>query len=64
MGLDGRALSLVVRVAGNFLNVDGLASLEYAVKFLGVPLLMVLGQHPRVRAAEVSRSGAANDQLA
>jgi carbonic anhydrase len=33
----------VVRVAGNFINVDGLASLEYAVKFLSVPLLMVLG---------------------
>jgi carbonic anhydrase len=33
----------VVRVAGNFLNEDGLASMEYAVKFLGVPLLMVLG---------------------
>ena len=33
----------VVRVAGNFVNPDGLASFEYAVKFLGVPLLMVLG---------------------
>jgi carbonic anhydrase len=33
----------VVRVAGNFVNVDGLASMEYAVKILGVPLLMVLG---------------------
>ena len=33
----------VVRLAGNFVNDDGLASLEYAVKFLGVPLLMVLG---------------------
>jgi carbonic anhydrase len=33
----------VVRVAGNFVNVDGLASMEYAVKVLGVPLLMVLG---------------------
>ena len=33
----------VVRVAGNFVNDDGLASLEYGVKFLGVPLLMVLG---------------------
>jgi carbonic anhydrase len=32
-----------VRVAGNFVNPDGLASLEYAVNFLGVPLLMVLG---------------------
>jgi carbonic anhydrase len=33
----------VVRLAGNFLNDDGFASLEYAVKFLGVPLVMVLG---------------------
>ena len=33
----------VVRVAGNFVNEDGLASMEYAVKILGVPLLMVLG---------------------
>ena len=33
----------VVRLAGNFANGDGLASLEYAVKFLGVPLVMVLG---------------------
>jgi len=33
----------VVRVAGNFLNEDGLASIEYAVQFLGVPLVMVLG---------------------
>jgi carbonic anhydrase len=28
----------VVRVAGNFVNDDGLASFEYAVRFLGVPL--------------------------
>jgi carbonic anhydrase len=33
----------VVRVAGNFVNDDGLASLEYGVKFLGVPLIVVLG---------------------
>lgn len=33
----------VVRVAGNFVNEDGLASLEYGVKFLGVPLIVVLG---------------------
>src|SRR5690606_36134554 len=33
----------VVRVAGNFVNDDGLASLEYGVKFLGTPLIMVLG---------------------
>jgi carbonic anhydrase len=33
----------VVRVAGNFVNEDMLASLEYGVEFLGVPLIMVLG---------------------
>jgi carbonic anhydrase len=33
----------IVRLAGNFLDDDGLASLEYAVRFLGAPLLMVLG---------------------
>lgn len=33
----------VVRVAGNFVNDDGLASMEYGVRFLGIPLLMVLG---------------------
>jgi carbonic anhydrase len=33
----------VVRVAGNFAEEDGIASFEYAVKFLGAPLLVVLG---------------------
>lgn len=33
----------VVRVAGNFVNDDGLASLEYAINFLETPLIMVLG---------------------
>jgi carbonic anhydrase len=33
----------VVRVAGNIVNPDLLASLEYGVQFLGVPLIMVLG---------------------
>jgi carbonic anhydrase len=33
----------VVRVAGNFVNIDGLASIEYAVEYLGVPLVVVLG---------------------
>ncbi|HKQ56001.1 MAG TPA: carbonic anhydrase [Methyloceanibacter sp.] len=33
----------VVRLAGNFLDDDGFASLEYAVKFLGAPLVMILG---------------------
>lgn len=39
----GRGDLFVVRLAGNFLDEDGLASLEYAVKFLGTPLLVVLG---------------------
>jgi carbonic anhydrase len=33
----------VVRVAGNYLDNDNLASLEYAVGVLKVPLIMVLG---------------------
>ncbi|HLU37085.1 MAG TPA: carbonic anhydrase [Thermomicrobiales bacterium] len=33
----------MVRVAGNFLSDYGLASMEFAVEFLNVPLLMVLG---------------------
>jgi len=33
----------VVRVAGNFMDTDGLASFEYTVKFLGTTLLVVLG---------------------
>lgn len=33
----------VVRLAGNFVNTDGLASLEYGVEFLGVSLILVLG---------------------
>ncbi len=33
----------VVRLAGNVVDNDGLASLEYAVAYLGVPLLLVLG---------------------
>lgn len=33
----------VVRLAGNFVHQDGLASLEYGVKVLGMPLIMVLG---------------------
>lgn len=33
----------VVRVAGNFVNDDGLASLEYGAKALNIPLILVLG---------------------
>ena len=40
---SGRGDLFVVRVAGNFADEDGIASFEYAVKFLGTPLLVVLG---------------------
>ena len=33
----------MVRVAGNFLSEYGLASIEYAVRFLQAPLILVLG---------------------
>jgi carbonic anhydrase len=33
----------VVRVAGNFVNTDSLASLEYGVQVLGAPLILILG---------------------
>lgn len=33
----------VVRLAGNIVDDDAFASLEYAVKFLGAPLILVLG---------------------
>nr|WP_321353380.1 carbonic anhydrase [uncultured Methanoregula sp.] len=33
----------VVRLAGNFVNDDALASMEYAIQFLEVPLILVLG---------------------
>jgi carbonic anhydrase len=39
----GRGDLFVCRVAGNFLNDDGIASFEYAVSILSTPVLMVLG---------------------
>lgn len=40
---EGPGELFVVRLAGNFVNDDGLASLEYGAKFLGTPVIMVLG---------------------
>jgi carbonic anhydrase len=40
---SGRGDLFVCRVAGNFANTDSIASLEYAVAVLGVPLILVLG---------------------
>jgi carbonic anhydrase len=43
----------IVRVAGNFAEEDGIASFEYAVKFLGTPLLVVLG-HDKCGAVDAA----------
>ena len=43
----------VVRVAGNILQEEGLASLEYAAQFLGSPLIFVLG-HSNCGAVEAA----------
>jgi carbonic anhydrase len=40
---SGRGDLFVCRVAGNFANEESVASLEYAVAVLGVPLILVLG---------------------
>jgi carbonic anhydrase len=40
---SGRGDLFVVRVAGNFVSDEGLASLEYTTAVLGTPLLVVLG---------------------
>ena len=50
---SGRGDLFVVRVAGNFLNQDSLASFEYAVQFLGTRLLVVLG-HDKCGAVEAA----------
>jgi carbonic anhydrase len=40
---SGRGDLFVCRVAGNFANTESIASLEYAVAILNVPLILVLG---------------------
>lgn len=40
---QGSGRLFVVRVAGNIANSHGIASLEYAVKYLNTPLIYVLG---------------------
>lgn len=40
---SGRGDLFVVRVAGNFVNTDGIASFEFAVEVLKTPLILVLG---------------------
>ncbi|MEM7025526.1 MAG: carbonic anhydrase [Pseudomonadota bacterium] len=40
---QSRGQLFVLRVAGNSLNTDSLASVEFALEVLGTPLIMVLG---------------------
>ena len=50
---EGPGELFVVRVAGNFINPDLLASLEYGVQFLGVPFIFVLG-HSKCGAVDAA----------
>ncbi len=50
---SGRGDLFVVRVAGNFADRNGIASFEYAVKFLGTTLLVVLG-HDKCGAVDAT----------
>jgi carbonic anhydrase len=50
---SGRGDLFVVRVAGNFADDNGIASFEYAVQFLGTPLLVVMG-HDKCGAVDAA----------
>jgi carbonic anhydrase len=49
----GRGDLFVCRVAGNFADVNSIASLEYAVAVLGTPLILVLG-HKKCGAVDAA----------
>jgi carbonic anhydrase len=50
---EGPGQLFVVRVAGNVVSPDLLASLEYGVQFLGIPFILVLG-HTKCGAVEAA----------
>jgi carbonic anhydrase len=58
---SGRGDLFVCRVAGNFANDDGVASLEYGVAVLGVPLILVLG-HDACGAVEATIKSLKDDK--
>jgi carbonic anhydrase len=58
---SGRGDLFVCRVAGNFANTDTIASLEYAVAVLGVPLILVLG-HDRCGAVDAAIKSLKDDK--
>lgn len=53
----------VTRVAGNYMNTDNLASLEYAVEFLHAPLVMVLGHTNCGAISAVLKNAKKNEAL-
>ena len=58
---SGRGDLFVCRVAGNFANEDSIASLEYAVAVLAVPLILVLG-HDRCGAVDATIKSIKDDK--
>ncbi|MGI8771691.1 MAG: carbonic anhydrase [Acidobacteriaceae bacterium] len=53
----------VTRVAGNYMNTDNLASLEYAVELLHAPLVMVLGHTNCGAVSAVVKNAKKNEPL-
>src|SRR5829696_8185904 len=51
-----------IRIAGNIVNNDILASIEYAVKYIGSKVLMVLG-HTECGAIKSARQGVADGHI-
>src|SRR5260221_1811296 len=58
---SGRGDLFVCRVAGNFANDDTIASMEYAVAVLGVPLILVLG-HDKCGAVDAAIKSLKDDK--
>jgi carbonic anhydrase len=58
---SGRGDLFVCRVAGNFAGRETIASMEYAVAVLGVPLLLVLG-HDRCGAVDATIKSLKDDK--
>jgi carbonic anhydrase len=58
---SGRGDLFVCRVAGNFASSETIASMEYAVAVLGVPLLLVLG-HDRCGAVDATIKSLKDDK--
>jgi carbonic anhydrase len=58
---SGRGDLFVCRVAGNFAGDETIASMEYAVAVLGVPLLLVLG-HDRCGAVDATIKSLKDDK--